>query len=298
MDKSCINELYTRLVKTLLNITPNYEIIYINDSSPDKPMELLQDLASKDPNLKVVDHSRNFGLMGVFSTGLQLATGDAVVLMDGDLQDPPEIIEEFVKKWKEDNVNVVYGEHARRKESAIKVFLFKAFYKTWNYLADISIPENAGDFSLMDRSVVDVIVTLPEKERFIRGLRAWAGFSQSSVSFIRDERFAGESTQSFYKYFSWAVFAITSFSVKPLRIVSIFSILIFLLSVFYLIALGVMYFSGVDAPHGFMTLIGVILILFSSNFLVLAIFSEYMSQLFKEIKSRPSSVVKTKINFE
>lgn len=297
LDYDNIDELYTRLKKVFTHIQYDYEILYVNDASPDNSLEKLKEIAKSDSKVTILNHARNFGLMGVINSGLLNCTGDCAVIMDGDLQDPPEVIPSLIERW-EEGFYVVYGDHKERDESPLLVFLFHSFYKVWNFLADVNIPENAGDFSLIDRKVIDIINSLPEKERFFRGLRAWVGFPQTSVKFKRDKRFNGSSTQNIFKYFSWATFAIVSFSTKPLRLVSKFSLFMFASSSFYLIVLLVMYFMNIQGPKGFMTLIGVILILFSANFLILSILAEYFIQIFKELKSRPSSIVSEKIKYE
>lgn len=288
-DAENIEEMLRRLHQVMDKIKATFEIIYINDASPDNSEEILKELLPKYPHLRVVKHSRNFGLMNVYLLGMNKAVGQAVVLMDGDLQDPPEVIEEFYNKWKEGNL-VVYGIHKKRRGSKLNEFIFASFYRVWNYLADIEIPKDAGDFCLLDKKVKDIIISLPEKDVFIRGIRAWVGFPQVGVNFIRDDRFAGVSTQNIFSYFGWALLAITSFSVKPLRVVSIFSAFSVFASILYLFVLLVMYFVGIQGPKGFMTMIGVMLLLFSANFLILSVISEYLIRIYKETKSRPTSI--------
>src|SRR3989344_5739394 len=197
-DEGNIEELYKRLTKVLKKITPRYEIIYVNDASPDNSEHILKKLAKKDKRLTVIVHSRNFGAQNAFSTGMKYARGDAVVIMDGDLQDPPELIEKFVKKWLE-GYDVVYGSRKKREKSMGKYleWAYHYFYVIFNKLSYISVPLDAGDFSLMDRKVINHINDLPEKDRFLRGLRAWVGFKQIGIDYIRPERFSGKSTHSF-----------------------------------------------------------------------------------------------------
>lgn len=291
-DEKNISELLVRLYETLGSLNLSYEVIYINDDSPDNSQSVLEEKLKEYPNLKVLKHSRNFGLMNVYLTGMRVARSKAVVLMDGDLQDPPELIKNFVEQWKKGYL-VVYGIHKKREGGRLQEFIFSSFYRTWNYFADINIPENAGDFSLIDKKVVDIIIGLPEKDVFIRGIRAWAGFPQIGVDFRREKRHGGVSTQNFLSYMSWALFAITSFSTKPLRFVSIFSLVVFILSISYFVVLLGMYFVGIQGPKGFMTLIGVVLLLFSANFFILGVIAEYLIRIFKEVKSRPTAIVET-----
>ncbi|EKD90242.1 MAG: NAD-dependent epimerase/dehydratase, partial [uncultured bacterium] len=217
-DEGNIKELYKRLTNTLKRITPNYEIIYVNDASPDNTREILGQLALKDKRLTVINHSRNFGAQNAFTTGMRQAIGDVVVIMDGDLQDPPELIEEFIKKWNK-GFDVVYGVR-RKREHSMGYFwenMYHFFYIIFNKLSYINAPVDVGDFSLMDRKVVEHVNSLPEKDRFIRGLRAWVGFKQVGVKYVRPERFSGRSNQSFLKNIAWARKAIFSFSYTPLE---------------------------------------------------------------------------------
>ena len=191
-DEGNIEELYCRLTAVLKKVTPNYEIIYVNDASPDRSKEILERLAKKDDHLIVILHSRNFGAQNAFSTGMKYATGEAVVIMDGDLQDPPELIEKFVKKWLE-GYDVAYGSRRKREKSLGKLWeqIYHLFYVIFSKLSYVKVPQDAGDFSLMDRKVVDAINALSEKDRFIRGLRAWVGYKQIGVDYVRPERFSG-----------------------------------------------------------------------------------------------------------
>src|SRR3989339_1226428 len=206
-DEGNIAELYRRLTQTLRTITPNYEIIYVNDASPDKSQEILEKLAKKDKKLTVILHSRNFGAQNAFTTGMKQANGDAVVIMDGDLQDPPQLIEKFVEKWLK-GFDVVYGIRRKREKSMGRMWesIYHLFYVIFNRLSYVKVPLDVGDFSLMDRRVVDHLNALPENDRFIRGLRAWVGFSQTGVPYTRPERFSGQgvSTTNIFKALAWA----------------------------------------------------------------------------------------------
>lgn len=298
-DEGNIKELYRRTTKALEKITPNWEIIYVNDSSPDNSEEILRELAKKDKRLTVILHSRNFGAQNAFTTGMKQATGDAVVLMDGDLQDPPELIEKFVGKWLEGYM-VVYGKRKKRERSMgpIWEFIYHLFYVIFNKLSYIKVPLDAGDFSLMDRVVVDQLNRLPEKDRFIRGLRAWVGFKQIGVDYIRPERYwgSGVSTNSFWKGMQWARKAIFSFSYAPLEWVfyaAIFSVFITLFGIFFYFGL---YLLIPNAPRGFMTILLAVLFLGSIQLVVLTLLSEYIRRIFEEVKNRPEAVVKEVIN--
>lgn len=296
-DEGNIKELYHRLSITLKKITSHYEIIYVNDGSPDSSQDILRKLAAKDKHLTVIRHSRNFGAQSAFTMGMKHAIGDAVVVMDGDLQDPPELIEDFVKKWLE-GFDVVYGVRRKREKSMGHFWeiLYHWFYLTFNKLSEVKTPLDAGDFSLMDKKVVGQINNLPEKDRFIRGLRAWVGFKQTGIEYVRPERFSGKTTNSFVRNINWARKAIFSFSYTPLEWVfysAIFSIFISLLAILVYI---ILFFVKADAPRGFMSILVAVLFLGSIQLVVLSIMSEYLRRIFVEVKSRPHSIIDEIIN--
>ncbi len=297
-DEGSIRELHRRASETLEKITPDYEIVYVNDASPDNSEDILRELATQDSRLTVVLHSRNFGRENAFTSGLRQATGDAVVVMDGDLQDPPELIEEFVKKWLA-GFQVVYGVRLKREKSLHRryKFFYHWFYIVFNRMVSFHVPRDTGDFSLMDRRVVDHINALPEKDRFNRGLRAWVGFKQIGVGFERAERYWGSSTQqSVIKSFALARKAIFSFSYQPLEWifnVAIASVFVFLLAIIFYIA---HYFLYPGQPRGFMTLIVAVLFIGSVQLVVLSFISEYLRRIFEEVKSRPVAIIMEVLN--
>ena len=298
-DEGNIAELYKRLTKTLKSITPNYEIIYVNDASPDKSQEILEKLAKKDKRLTVILHSRNFGAQNAFTTGMKHANGDAVVIMDGDLQDPPKLIEKFVKKWLQ-GYDVVYGVRRRREKSMGRFWesIYHLFYVIFNRLSYVKVPLDVGDFSLMDRRVVYHINALPENDRFIRGLRAWVGFRQIGVSYVRPERFSGQgvSTNNIFKGMAWARKAVFSFSYAPLEWVFYLALFCVGLSLLAAVIYLIMYFTVPSAPRGFMTLIMAVLFMGSIQIAILAIICEYLRRIFEEVKQRPVSIVRKIIN--
>lgn len=290
-DEGNIRELYRRTSDALKKITPNYEIIYVNDGSPDNSEQILRDLAAKDNRLTVMLHSRNFGAQNAFTTGMRQSTGDAVVIMDGDLQDPPELIEEFVKKWL-DGFEVVYGVRRKREKSMGWWWetAYHWFYLLFNKLSYVKVPVDAGDFSLMDRRVVDYVNDLPEKDRFIRGLRAWVGFRQTGVSYIRPERYSGVSTNSFFRNLVWVRKAVFSFSYAPLEWVfniAMLSVIVSLGAIIFYIGL---YLLTPNTPKGFLTLLIAFLFIGSVQLVVLSIICEYIRRIFEEVKSRPVSI--------
>lgn len=298
-DEGNIEELYRRTTQVLKKITHNYEIVYVNDSSPDRSEEILRRLAKKDKRLTIILHSRNFGAQNAFTTGMKQAVGDAVVIMDGDLQDPPELIEQFARKWLV-GYKVVYGVRRKREKSMgyLWEWIYHIFYIIFNKLSYIKMPLDAGDFSLMDREVVDHINSLPEKDRFIRGLRAWVGFKQIGIDYIRPERFSGIgiSTNSLWGGLAWAKRAIFSFSYAPLEWVfyaALTSIFISLLAIVVYLAL---YFYLPDTPKGFLTILLTVLFIGSVQLVVLSVISEYLRRIFEEVKNRPEAIVKEIIN--
>ena len=282
--------MYERLVKTFNELKVRYEIIFVNDNSPDNQEEVIDVLCEKDPNVTGISHSRNFGSQSAFLGGMEIATGDAVVLMDGDLQDPPEIIPQFYDKWIEGN-DVVYGVRVQREMKPWLHVFYKLFYKLFQKMSYIPIPRDAGDFSLIDRKVVKELVALPETEQFLRGLRAWVGFKQTGVPYVRPERMFGVSTNNWRKNIGWARKAIFSFSFTPLEMMSYAGFLLTgasMLGIIWQILAKFVFFP--DTPRGMSTVI--ILIVFFGGLTILGIsfLGEYISKIFEETKKRPKFI--------
>lgn len=294
-DEQAIPLMHERLTSVFNKIGCMYEIIFVNDGSPDNSEKILKDICKNDSNTIAIIHSRNFNSQNSFSSGMIHATGDAVVLLDGDLQDPPELIEKFVEKWME-GYDVVYGERVNRKESLIMNLSYKIFYRIFDKLSYVKIPLNAGDFSLMDREVVNAINSLKETDRFIRGMRAWVGFKQIGVPYTRPERKFGVSTNNLFKNIRWAKKGIFSFSHLPLEIMSFVSYFVFLLSCISIIIYIGSYFVKEEVPEGITTLIVLVLFLGSMQLLSLSILSEYIAKILDETKKRPTSIIKKIIN--
>ena len=225
-EEEVAKECYSRLKGILEKIENyNYEIIFINDGSKDKTLPILMEIAEKDKNVKVISFARNFGHQCAVTAGLQYVTGDAIVIIDADLQDPPELIPDMLKLW-EDGNDVIYGKRKSREgESKFKLLTASMFYKTLNALSDVEIPKDTGDFRLVDRKVVDVINSLPEHNKFLRGLFSWVGFKQTPFEYERKERFAGKTKYPLKKMLKLAQDGIFSFSTKPLRIVGTMGII-------------------------------------------------------------------------
>lgn len=294
-DAGSVIELLRRLKATMAKITPNWEVIYVNDDSPDDAEAILLEQAQQNSRLTVISHARNFGAQTAFTTGMVQASGDGVVIMDGDLQDPPELIEVFVRKWLE-GYNVVYGIRAERREGLLRNLGCKLFYRLFKCISYLDIPLDAGEFSLMDRVVVDVILSCPERDRLIRGLRAYAGFKQAGVEFERPPRYSGKSTQSLLDYIGWVYKSFTSFSLFPLRLITIMGFVIFGLTIGLLIFYLGTYFLGFPGPSGFMTIVSLILGLGGLIMLCLGVIGEYLGRLFIEVKNRPQPVIRTLVN--
>lgn len=294
-DGQAIPFMYQRLKKVFKEIKVKYEIIYVNDCSPDDSEKILFKLAKKDKKLIVINHSRNFGSQMAFTSGMNIATGDAVVLLDGDLQDPPELIKKFYKKWIE-GYDVVYGVRTKRETTNIMQLAYKLFYKLFQKLSYIKVPLDAGDFSLMDRKVVEAINKMPERDRFLRGLRAWVGFKQTGVPYIRPERMFGKTTNNFHRNFGWARKGIFSFSYVPLEIITYLALATSFFSFIAILALIVIKVINPDIPRGIPLILAISMFLGSVQLLSLSILGEYIGKIFEEVKQRPLYIKKNILN--
>ena len=296
-DAGSIQEFYKRLNEVLPSLTPRYEIIYVNDASPDEAGAILAKLATADPHLVVITHTRNFGSQNAFLSGMRASRGDGVILMDGDLQDPPHLIPQLVEKWRL-GFDVVYGVRVQRRETLFRQWAYKAFYRVFRKLADFSVPVDAGDFGLLDRKVVTALLRdFPERLVLLRGLRAYTGFRHTGVEYIRDARWDGRSTNSLASNLKWAKLAIFSFSFKPLEYISLLAFasvaMTLLAAVFYTVA----YFgAGRAAPTGFMTLLLMTMFLGSVQLVCFAILAEYLRHMYEELKQRPRYIVESMID--
>jgi len=272
-------------------ITLSYEIIYVNDNSPDNAADLLAEVSAADPRVTVIGHSRNFGSQMAFTSGMRQAVGDAVILMDGDLQDPPEVIPSMVAEWLK-GFEVVYGVRQRRQESAWKEAARKLFYRLYRRVSYVEMPLDAGDFSIMSRCVVDSILQMPERDRFLRGLRSWVGFRQTGVPYTRPERFSGESTNSMLDNLRWAKRGIFSFSYQPLELISILAFAVTVLTGLAILLYGLLYLVIPQAPRGFLTVLVAVLFLGAVQLFSLSIIAEYLGRIFEEVKQRPPYIVR------
>jgi dolichol-phosphate mannosyltransferase len=295
-DAPAVPIMHERLVAAFAEIDADYEIVFVNDGSPDDAEEVLAALADRDPRVVVINHARAFGSQSAFTSGMRIATGDVVVLLDGDLQDPPELIPRFVERWRE-GYDVVYGERVKREAPRYMRLFYKAFYRAFRRFAYVDVPLDAGDFSLMDRRVVDALNSMPESHRFLRGLRAWVGFKQIGVPYVRPERMFGTTTNSFLKNLGWARRAIVSFSYAPLELITGLALVVVAASfVSLLVQLGLRIADPAAAPRGLTTLIVLILFLGGIQLLCLAIIGSYLGHMYEEVKHRPPFVVASILN--
>ena len=299
-EEKVVEECYNRLVTVLKGLKDyNYEIIFVNDGSKDRTLELLKQIAKQDKNIKVISFSRNFGHQCAVTAGIKYVTGDAIVIIDADLQDPPEAISDMLKLWEEGN-EVIYGKRKTRKgESAFKLMTAKMFYQTLNMLSDVEIPKDTGDFRLVDKKVIDVINSLPEHNKFLRGLFSWVGFKQYAYEYERQERFAGETKYPLKKMLKLASDGIISFSSKPLKIVGgigIFSLLISFILLVYAIIAYIFKFNGLTT--GWTSIIVAITFFAGVQLLSIWLISEYIARIYDESKKRPEYIIDKTINIE
>ena len=297
-EEAVVDLFFDRLERVLSGLGHSYEIVCINDGSRDGTLARLRARLSANPRIRIVDLSRNFGKEQALTAGLDFAAGDAVVPIDADLQDPPELIGEFVRLWR-DGYDVVYGVRALRSgDSAGKRLTARLFYHLFNLLTEVRIPENTGDFRLMDRRVVDALRRLPERNRFMKGLFAWVGFRQTGVEYDHDARAAGASKFRFWRLWNFALDGITAFSTLPLRVWSYVGVVVSLLAFLY--AGFILFWTlalGVDVP-GYASLIVVVLFLGGIQLITLGVIGEYLGRLYAETKRRPPYVVGHTYGFE
>ena len=299
-EEEVAKECYNRMSEVLSKIEGyEYELICVNDGSQDKTLPILEEIAKNDKKVKVISFARNFGHQCAVTAGLKYVTGDCVVIIDADLQDPPELIPEMLKLWKEGN-EVIYGKRKTREgESVFKLLTAKMFYKTLNALSDVDIPKDTGDFRLVDRKVVDVMNSMPEHNKFLRGLWGWIGFKQIPFEYERKERFAGKTKYPLKKMLKLASDGIIGFSTKPLKMVGALGILAIVISIIILIYSLVSYIFGLNHLTAGWTSIMVTVTLFSGvQLLSIWIMSEYIGRIYDESKSRPQYIIDKKINID
>ena len=294
-DAQAIPIMHERLKAVFLRLGLDYEIIFVNDRSPDDSEEIIRAISAQDPGVIGVSHSRNFGSQAAFKSGMEISSKEACVLLDGDLQDPPELIEEFVEHWRE-GADVVYGRRIKREMPLWLDSCYKAFYRLFDAMSEIPMPKNAGDFSLLDRSVVYWLLQCGERDSFLRGLRSYVGFTQVGVDYVRPERMFGRSTNNWIKNIGWAKKAIFSFSRLPLHLLTAFGGVSFCgTALLALFAIAVRLFSPESVPKGVTTMLLVSLFFGSASILGLGILGEYIGKILEETKARPSFIRKNMI---
>ncbi|MGN4447064.1 glycosyltransferase family 2 protein [Bacillus cereus group sp. MYBK79-1] len=297
-EEEVAQECYNRLKSVMLQNNINYEFVFVNDGSTDRTMEILSEIAANDYRTKIVNFARNFGHQVAVTAGIAAAKGDAIVIIDADLQDPPEVIPELIAKW-EEGYEVVYAKRKQRKgETWFKLLTAKYFYKFLNYMSDIDIPKDTGDFRIIDRKVADVFNQMTERNRFIRGMMSWVGFRQTYVEYERDERFAGETKYPLKKMIKFASDGIIAFSTKPLRIVMSIGLLSVLISIIVLLYTITVKIIGTGTQTGWASIMVAITFFSGIQLLGLGIVGQYIARIYDESKNRPIYIVKETINIE
>jgi glycosyltransferase involved in cell wall biosynthesis len=283
--------LYERLTRVLEENEPSYEIVFIDDGSRDGSILVLQDLVERDRRVTVVELARNFGHQVAISAGLDYARGQAVIMMDADLQDPPEVLPQFIDKWREGH-EVVYAIRAHRQEGPLKRLAYAAFYRVLQKIADIEIPLDAGDFCIMDRRVVDILVNMPERNRFVRGIRSWVGLDQVGLTYERHARYSGKPKFTVSRLIYLALDGLVSFSYVPLRAITALGFSVSFVSIILAIGYTIQKLTRGLSPPGFATLVVAIFFLAGIQLVTLGVIGEYIGRIFEEVKQRPLYVVR------
>ncbi len=295
-EEEGINECHKRLTDVLESLDEPYEIVYVNDGSKDGTLQLLQALHEADSNVTVVELSRNFGHQTAVTAGLEVAQGRAVIIIDADLQDPPETIVAMLSKWRE-GFEVVYGvRRSREGESSFKLWTAKAFYRCINSLSDIEIPLDTGDFRLLDRKALDAMLRMPERHRLLRGMSSWVGFRQYGLEYDRAARFAGTTKYPLRKMLSLALDGIVSFSTIPLRILMLAGFgaaALAFLGIVYSLVVRLMTSSWVS---GWTTLLVAVLMMGGLQIIGVGIAGEYIGRIYTEVKQRPLYLTRSVLN--
>jgi glycosyltransferase involved in cell wall biosynthesis len=296
-DTQAIPIMAERLIKVFEKCNIDYEIIFVDNGSPDESEEIIRRVSIDNSRIIGITNSRSFEqtAQGSFRSGMEIATKGTCVLLDGDLQDPPELIEEFISKWRE-GYDVVYGVRIKREAPLSMRWGAKAFYRVFDWLSTTPMPHDAGDFSLIDKKVVYWILKCNERDMFIRGLRSYVGFKQTGVPYHRPERMFGKSSNNFFKNIGWAKKGIFSFSRKPLDMLTTFGFVSVIFTiVLALIEIALHLIFPEVAPKGFTTVILMIMFFGSFNILAISVVGEYIAKIFEEVKQRPSFIRKNLI---
>ncbi len=297
-EQENLNSLYKRVTKVLVDLKKEYEVIFVNDGSHDKTKEILEDLHERNNNIKIINFSRNFGHQTAVTAGLDFALGEQVAILDADLQDPPEILPRFFSKL-EEGYDVVYAIRKKRKENIFKRTAYSLFYKILHTIASVDIPLDSGDFCVLSQRMVKTINSFPERNRFIRGLRSWAGFKQIGLEYERDKRLAGKSKYGLKKLFKLAFDGIFSFSFIPLQIMFVLGSVSLFLSIMGIFWAFYMKFftTAYNQVPGFATTTILIMFVGGLQLFSIGIMGEYLRRVYDEVKQRPQYIVESKIGF-
>lgn len=297
-EEAVVFESYKRLKTVLDGLNEPYELIFVNDGSRDGTPGIVRCICENDPTVRFIDFARNFGHQTAITAGMDYASGDAVVVIDADLQDPPEVIPQMIAKWRE-GFDVVYGKRIERKgETAFKKFTSAAFYRVMQKLTDVDIPVDTGDFRLIDRKVCEALKRVKERNRYIRGIISWLGFKQTGVEFVREKRFAGETKYPLKKMLKFAFDAITSFSYKPLKLSSYVGVTVSIGSFIYLMVVIYLKLFTDRTVTGWASTMAVSLFFNGIVLMMLGIIGEYIGRIYDEAKGRPLYVVRETLNFD
>ncbi len=289
--------LYDRLTAVFHKLNEPYEVIFIDDSSQDKSLSILKEMAQNDAHIKVISLSRNFGHQSAFSAGLDYAKGNAIILMDADLQDPPEFIPNLINAWKEGN-EIVFAVRKKRKEFFLKKLCYSIFYRSLVLMSEIKVPLDSGDFSLLDKKVVEILRNMPESKIFIRGLRSWVGFKQKGLEYERAKRFGGKSSYTFKKLLNLAFSGYFSFSSIPLKFASFSGILFSLMGFLGAVYLVIMKLAFGITLTGWTSIMVTMLFMGGIQLLTVGIIGEYLSLVFNEVRRRPGYIIREKIGID
>lgn len=297
-EEAVIEETHRRLREIMDSLEEEYEIIFVNDGSRDKTEKIISGLCDRFDGTRLINFSRNFGHQLAVTAGMAYSSGQAVVIIDADLQDPPEVIVQMIEKWKE-GYDVVYGQRLRRKgETVFKKFTAKCFYRLLNRMTDVSIPVDTGDFRLIDRKVCDVMNQFTERNRYVRGMVSWVGFRQASVEYVREERYAGTTKYPLKKMMKLAMDAILSFSYKPLKLAGFIGVLLSLVSFIYLIVIICQKLFTDTTVTGWASMLCVILFFNGVTLILNSINGQYIGRIYEETKNRPLYIVADKKGFK
>ncbi len=297
-EEAILHELYNRISETMTALDGTWELVLVNDGSWDRSYEIMQELRQKDERVRIVNFSRNFGHQIAITAGTDYAQGQAVVIIDADLQDPPGVILDMVAKWRE-GYEVIYAIRKQRKgETWFKLATAKMFYRIINKITGVDIPLDTGDFRLLDRKAVDTLRRIREHHRFMRGLSVWIGFKQTGVEYVREERFAGETKYPLSKMLRFALDGITSFSYLPLQLATYLGFIIAGLSVLGILLTIVWRLSGSHAFEGQATTLVMVLFLGGIQLISLGIIGEYLGRIYDEVKQRPLYIVNDALGFD